>query len=418
MPKETELYELIGCAPDADDDALKRAFRKSALKWHPDRYSGASESEREAAEKKFAEINNAYDILKDPETRERYDRGGLKAVQEGEGGGGDGADLFSAMFGGGGRRREPKPKDIMHQIDVPLEQFYTGYTRKLAITRRRLCGACDGTGSKSKKETTCSDCGGRGARQAIRQLAPGFMQQMQVPCQACRGKGQVIDPSDVCGQCSGERVFEDRKVFEVVIDKGMKHGDAVTFADEGNQIPGVRKSGDVVILLAGQPHPRFVRKGRALLAAVTVSLVDALCGFQIQIQHLDERVLVINPLEGGQVLKPEMTCLVSREGMPVKGTGGTEKGDLVVRVTVDFPRTLSPDQCKKLRMVLGPMTTPTVPSTPAVEGSYETTMTECHSSLEDLAKEGKQHHDEDDDEGPQFVRMGGGGGGGGPCPGQ
>lgn len=393
MVKETELYELLGCAPDADAETLKHSFRKAALKWHPDRFSSAPESERAAAEKKFAEINNAYDILKEPDTRERYDRGGMKGVQEGGDEGGPG--FFTRA------RREPKPKDIMHKLEVPLEQFFTGAVRKLAVMRRRLCSACDGSGSKSGKDTICPDCKGQGAKNMLRQIAPGFVQQMQVACGTCKTTGQVVAPGDACATCNAERVVEDRKTFEVHIEKGMKHGDAVTFADEGTQVPGIRKCGDVVFLLEGTRHERFVRKGRALLTKVKVPLADALCGFQLQIVHLDGRTLVINSTEG-QILTPDMRCLVAREGMPVKGTGGSERGDLVVQVEVVFPATLNAAQQEKLRTVLGPMTPPKMPVgvSVAAEGSYETIMNECHSKLEDLAKDGRQHDDEEEGGGP------------------
>lgn len=392
MVKETELYELLGCKPDVDQEDLKKAFRKAALKYHPDRFSHQADSpEAAAAAKKFAEINNAYDILKEPETRERYDRLGMKGVQEGGGDDEGGGDLFSAMFGGGGRggrRREQKPKDTLHQLDVPLDQFYNGAVRKIAVTRQRLCEKCSGTGAKSGRQSTCDPCKGKGARTMLNQIAPGIVQPVQVRCNECRGSGQSIAPSDRCQSCSGERVVEDRKVFDVHVDKGMKHGDAVTFTGEGNQIPGVRLAGDVVVLLSGLPHDRFVRKGNVLLTKATIPLVDALCGFQVQVEHLDGRILVLNPLEGGQVLKPAATYVVAREGMFVKGTGGSERGELVVQVTIEFPDRLTEMQVEKLRSVLGPMTQPPPVTVTPAEGSYATTMTECFSTLEAMAKEG------------------------------
>eukprot|EP01013_Petalomonas_cantuscygni_P014042 TRINITY_DN2882_c0_g2_i1.p1 TRINITY_DN2882_c0_g2~~TRINITY_DN2882_c0_g2_i1.p1 ORF type:complete len:414 (-),score=90.22 TRINITY_DN2882_c0_g2_i1:996-2237(-) len=403
MVKETKLYDLLGVKPDAEEEHIKKAFRKKALQLHPDRETDPDRKKEK--EKLFAEVSNAHEILTDSELRARYDKFGMKGIEEGGGGGESGpSDFFSQMFGGGGgggRRKEQKPKDTMHQLEVPLEQFYMGATRKLAIRRLRFCSSCGGAGTKSGKDATCGPCRGQGHQVVLRQLAPGFAQPMHIPCRECNGSGKAVPDTDKCGTCNAERVVEDRKVFDVHVEPGMKEGDAITFTGEGNQIPGVRLSGNVVILLAGVEHDHFTRKGSALLTKAEVSIADALCGFEMQIQHLDGRVLVVKPMEGGQILKPRSLYVVAREGMPVKGTGGSERGELVIDLKIVFPDQLKPAQQEKLRTVLGAQTPPVIPDTPSTEGGYETHMTEVRASLEALAQDDRRADQEDDEQGPR-----------------
>jgi len=185
-------------------------------------------------------------------------------------------------------------------------------------------------------------------------------------------------------------------VFEVHIEPGMKTGDFVTFTGEGDQVPGVQASGDVIILLKEKPHPFFKRKGKALVIEQTLTLADALCGFEFVITHLDGRKILIRSQEG-QVIKPNTIYLVGREGMPVKGTGGSEKGDLVVSVNVVFPESLNAKQVQALRTVLGQMKPPPKPQ--EGEDFYETHLTQCLTSLEDLAGKEEQEDEEEEQQG-------------------
>lgn len=408
MPKETKFYDVLGVKPDATPEQLKTAYRKKALACHPDKETDPKK--KAEAEEKFKAVSRAYEVLQDPETRARYDRGGEDALEGGSGGGSDAADLFSSLFGfggggGGGRKRERKPKEILHQIEVSLEDFYMGKTRKLAITRDRLCSGCKGSGAKKEgMNVTCSGCNGKGMRIMVQQLAPGFVQQMQTVCPQCKGKGTDVADKDKCTQCKGRQIQEDRKIFEVHIEKGMKTGDFVSFAGEGDQIPGVNLAGDVIILFKEKPHPVFKRKGKALVIEQNMSLVDALCGFDLAIPHLDGRKIVVHN-QPGQVIKPKQIYTVHHEGMPVKGTGGCEKGDLVVIVNVVFPDSVTPEQQKALRKAFGEKTTASAMSPGA--DFYETTMQECHIPIEELA--GKDEDGDDDDEGPRGSPFGGGG---------
>eukprot|EP01059_Diplonema_ambulator_P036381 TRINITY_DN9040_c0_g1_i1.p1 TRINITY_DN9040_c0_g1~~TRINITY_DN9040_c0_g1_i1.p1 ORF type:complete len:411 (+),score=103.08 TRINITY_DN9040_c0_g1_i1:51-1283(+) len=353
MPVETEFYEILGVSVDADEHVIKRAYKRLALKYHPDKCRDPE------GEHKFKQVGEAYEVLSDPDKRNLYDKHGKKGLEEGGGGGGmDASDIFSRFFGGGGRPRgEPKPKDIVHELAVSLEDYYNGRTRKIAATRDRLCEPCKGTGinpetNKERESFKCMKCKGKGAVIALRELAPGFMQQTQVQCGDCSGKGYSIPADIVCTNCNGRQIMKERKILEVHIEKGMKRGDHITFEGEGDQIPGVRLSGNILIVLGHKPHAFFQRRGRHLFIDHEVTLNEALTGFHLPIEHLDGRQILIKT-RPGQVLDPQRLWVIDREGMPVKGTGGCEKGSLVINLSVKFPEKLNAKQIAGLQEALG-----------------------------------------------------------------
>lgn len=396
MVKETKFYDTLGLSPDASDDDIKRQYRKLALKFHPDK------NKEPGAQEKFKEISVAYDALSDPEKRKNYDQYGEKGLDGAGGGGADPSDIFSAFFGGGRRQQgEPKPKDIVHELPVALDSFYNGKTVKLAITRDRLCGGCSGSGSnKPGVDAKCRECNGRGVQIITRQMG-NFIQQMQAACSSCKGKGSNLKPEDRCTKCNGEQISKEKKVFEVVVEKGMKKGDFVAFRGDGDQVPGVRLSGDIIIVLDLKHHPIFTRKGDHLYMEQTISLAQALTGFSLNVTHLDGRVLTIRP-PSNTCIDPDHLWAISREGMPVPKTGGSERGNLVIKFKVQFPQTLSDDDSKQLRRVLGAPAESASP--PDAEEVY------LSKTTIDLNAEHARHgkNDEDDDDDPRASRGGGG----------
>ncbi|XP_057548890.1 dnaJ protein homolog ANJ1-like [Amaranthus tricolor] len=347
----TKYYEILGVPKNASPEDLKKAYKKAAIKNHPDK-GGDPE--------KFKELAHAYEVLSDPEKREIYDQYGEDALKEGMGGGGgmhDPFDIFSSFFGGspfGGSsrgRRQRRGEDVIHPLKVSLEDLYCGTTKKLSLSRNVICSKCSGKGSKSGASMNCSGCQGTGMKVSVRQLGPGMIQQMQHPCNECKGTGQTISDKDRCPQCKGDKVVPEKKVLEVVVEKGMQHDQKITFAGEADEAPDT-VTGDIVFVVQQKDHPRFKRKGEDLFYEHTLSLTEALCGFRFVLNHLDGRQLLIKSLPG-EVIKPGQFKAIYDEGMPIHRRPFM-KGKLYIHFSVEFPDSLNPDQVKALETILPP----------------------------------------------------------------
>ncbi|XP_065014959.1 dnaJ protein homolog isoform X2 [Musa acuminata AAA Group] len=348
----TRYYEILGVSKNASQDDLKKAYRKAAIKNHPDK-GGDPE--------KFKELAQAYEVLSDPEKREIYDQYGEDALKEGMRGGGGGHnpfDIFESFFGGspfgGGSsrgRRQRRGEDAIHPLKVSLEDLYSGISKKLSLSQNVICQKCKGKGSKSGASMSCSGCEGSGMKVTIRQLGPGMIQQMQHPCSECKGTGETINEKDRCPQCKGEKVIQEKKVLEVVVEKGMQNEQKITFPGEADEAPET-VTGDIVFVLQQKDHPKFKRKGDDLYYEHTLSLTEALCSFQFVLTHLDNRQLLIksNP---GEVVKPDQFKAINDEGMPMYQRPFM-RGKLYIHFTVDFPDLLTLDQCKALEAALPP----------------------------------------------------------------
>ncbi|CAM9639510.1 unnamed protein product [Ectocarpus fasciculatus] len=386
------LYKSLGVPKDADENTIKKAYKKLALKHHPDK-GGDVEV--------FKEISSAAEVLCDPEKRKIYDKYGKEGL-EGQGGGeGHSADdVFSMFFGGGRRGRGPsgpqKGEDINHPIKVTLEDLYNAKTVRLAINRDKLCEDCEGRGGQEGCERDCSDCQGRGAKVMLRQLGPGMVQQMQVACPSCKGGGKIIDEKLKCKSCKGKKVFKDRKVLEVNVEKGMRNGQKIRFAGEADEAPNT-VPGDVNFIVQEKEHDVFTRKGADLALKLDLKLSEALCGFTKTVTHLDGRVLKIES-PPGSVVKPESVRCIEGEGMPFHGNPFT-KGRLFIIFKVQFPATLAPGAVNALRAVL--------PRGP--EASLSGEEEECHMneiSLDQFGQEtGGRHGDDDDEDGEGGQRV-------------
>ncbi|KAJ7568972.1 hypothetical protein O6H91_01G055400 [Diphasiastrum complanatum] len=349
----TKYYGILGVSKNASQDDLKKAYKKAAIKNHPDK-GGDPE--------KFKELAQAYDVLSDPEKREIYDQYGEDALKEGMGGGGSSHnpfDIFESFFGGGnpfggsssGGRRQRKGEDVVHPLKVSLEDLYKGTSKKLALSRNILCPKCKGKGSKTGASSTCAGCQGSGMKVTIRQFGPGMMQRLQSVCPDCRGSGETISEKDKCGQCKGKKVVQDKKVLEVHVEKGMLHGQKITFQGEADEAPDTI-TGDIVFVLQLKDHPMFKRKGDDLFVEHSLTLTEALCGFQFALTHLDGRQLLIKSAPG-EIIKPGQFKSINDEGMP-QYQRPFMKGRLYLHFSVEFPESgaISSDQCKALEAVL------------------------------------------------------------------
>ncbi|XP_018333900.1 dnaJ homolog subfamily A member 2 [Agrilus planipennis] len=359
---DNKLYDILGVSRNASDGEIKKAYRRLAKEFHPDKNPEAGDT--------FKEISYAYEVLSDPKKRQTYDKYGLKGMQEGAQDGGFGADeifsqlfggsLFGGFMGGGGMRRRHKGEDTVHPLRVTLEDLYNGKTAKLQLSKNVICATCAGKGSKSGNTTTCRACKGCGLKVTFRQLGPGMTQQMQSRCPDCQGEGEIINEKDRCAACKGKKVCNETKILEVHVDKGMPDGQKIYFRGEGDQQPDI-EPGDVVIILQQKPHEKFQRSGNDLHMQQTISLTEALCGFSTVVRQLDGRELLIKQ-PPGDVIKPGDTKTVPGEGMP-QYKNPFEKGNLYVTFDITFPSNhfANERQLKVLESILPPRPQFTMP---------------------------------------------------------
>jgi len=390
MPKETRLYDILGVGPSSNETELKKAYRKLAIKFHPDK----NPNDPSAAEK-FKDISHAYEVLSDEKKRRIYDEGGEQALKEGGGGdhGHSAFDIFDMFFGGGmgGKRQPTKGKDVVHQLKVSLDDLYNGVTKRLSLQKNVICDKCKGRGGKEGATSTCGSCRGSGMQIKIHQLGPGMVQQIQTVCRDCEGKGERISAKDRCKGCNGRKVTKTSKILEVHIDKGMSEGQKVVFHGEGDQEPGL-DAGDVIIVLVEREHAVFHRQNDDLMMKMDITISEALTGFQRVIHTLDKRDIVITSQPGEVIKFGEVKC-VTDEGMPIH-RNPFQKGRLVIQFKVEFPANnwCSEENMKKLEAIL-----PAKEVAIVTDEMEEVTLTEYDPSV-------RSHHtrnayDEDDEDG-------------------
>lgn len=335
----TKLYKTLGISKNASAGEIRKAYRKMAKTHHPDKGGNAE---------KFKEITKAHEILSDPDKRETYDKYGLEGLEEG--GGCDGpTDIFD-LFSGGGRRkrgnRKRKGEDVQFPLKLDLKDLYMGTTKKLRLTKNVICKGCNGKGGIGVSK--CRNCKGQGSVMVIRQLGPSMIQQMQTPCNQCKGKGEVVAEGGRCKECKGQKVTSVTKTLSVHVNPGMRHGEKVVFNGEADEAPDIIP-GNVVVVLQQRRHNLFRREGRHLLITKKLTLRESLCGFEFVINHLDGRKLLIKS-EKNVVYKHGDTKCVYEEGMK----DSYERGNLYIEFEVEFkkPETFTEAQKKALKQVL------------------------------------------------------------------
>lgn len=330
----TKFYETLGIKKDADPKTLKKAYRKLAMKNHPDR-GGDTE--------KFKKIQEAYEILSDPEKRKIYDEYGAKAAKEGS------VPGMGGIFGGRSRRPTGPQKDppITYPLNVSLQDVYNGKVKHLRYQRDVIIVNSTGkvieTNKLREAWTTCSKCGGKGMVLMSRRMGNMIMQQ-QARCPTCKGKGHDLK--------KGYTLKKKTETIEVDIEKGMKTGSKIKLRDMGDMHAGSLPA-DLVVTLKTKKHAKFQRKGADLLVEYKMSLKEALCGFRLEIEHLDGRKLIVDSKRGERIVSPGDIKCIPNEGMPVRGDAFT-RGRLFIHFKIEFPSTdeLTSSQFDKLANTL------------------------------------------------------------------
>lgn len=350
-----DYYELLGANRDASADELKKLYRKLAMKYHPDRNPGDKE-----AEQKFKEISEAYDVLRDPDKRAAYDRYGHDAFQQGGGGAGGGgfggfsganagdfADIFSDLFGdimggrrGGGRRAQnTRGADLRYNLDISLEEAFSGKQQKIQYATSVGCSSCSGTGSKDgSAPVTCSVCQGLGKTR----MQQGFF-TMERTCTSCGGVGTVI--KNPCTTCSGEGRVRKEKTLSVTIPEGIEDGTRIRLSGEGEV--GIRggETGDLYLFISIRPHSFFIRDGNDVHCSVPIKMSTAALGGEVEVPTIDGGRARVSVPAGSQ---HEDRFRLKNKGMSIMKSGG-RRGDMYIHAHVEIPVKLSKKQKELLR---------------------------------------------------------------------
>lgn len=341
-----DYYEILGVSKDVSEKDLKKAYRRVAMKHHPDR-----NPDDKASEEKFKEASEAYEILSDSQKRAAYDQYGHAGVDGsagGFGGGGAGGANFSDIFGdvfgdifgggGGGRHRGPQPgSDLRYNLEIDLEEAVKGTTTKIRIPTLVACDPCGGSGAKKgSAPVTCTTCGGVGQ---VR-MQQGFF-SVQQTCPNCRGKGKMI--SDPCPKCYGQGRIEETKTLSVKVPPGVDNGDRIRLSGEGEASPDGGPNGDLYVQMVVRPHKIFERDGKNLYCEVPISIADAALGGELEVPTLDGRVKLKIPAE------TQTGKLFRLRGKGVTPVRGGSTGDLLCRVSVETPVNLTKRQKELLK---------------------------------------------------------------------
>lgn len=348
MANRKDYYEVLGVPRDAGADDIKRAYRRLAMENHPDRNPGDK-----AAEERFKEAADAYAVLSEPQKRAAYDRYGHAGVDGRFGGGAEGfsrvEDIFSAfgdLFGGGffdaffggGRRHARRGASLRVDLELSLEEVATGVQKTLEITRPSKCENCAGSGAKpGTSAKPCATCGGAG--EVLR--SQGFLTVRQ-PCPRCGGEGSIIEHP--CPRCHGRGLVAKKEPLTISIPAGIEEGHVERIPGQGEPGNGGAPPGDLVVVIHLRPHDIFIRQGDDLVAQASIRFRQAVLGDSIEVPTITGETVVLRIPPGTQ---PGTALRVRGHGLPrVDGYG---KGNLVVRIQIEVPKHVTPEQVDALR---------------------------------------------------------------------
>ena len=349
-----DFYDILGVTRSSSADEIKKAYRKLAIKYHPDKNPGDKE-----AEEKFKEAAEAYEILSNPEKKQRYDQfghAGTSASGGGYGGhmnmddifsqfgdifGGGGGSPFESFFGGGGGqsrggRRVARGTNLRIKVKLTLEEIARGVEKKIKVNKQVVCNTCDGTGAKDRSSFhTCNTCGGSGS---VRRVTNTILGQMQTTstCPTCNGEGTQI--TSKCNSCHGDGVVRGEETISINIPAGVSEGMQLSMSGKGNAAPRGGMPGDLIILIEEIPHETLQREGNNVVYDLHISFIDATLGSSIEVPTIDGKAKIkIEPgTQGGKILR--------LKGKGVPEVNSYHRGDQLVYVNIWTPKALSRDE--------------------------------------------------------------------------
>lgn len=347
MVKDTEYYDLLEVSPDANPNDIKKAYRKLAMKHHPDK-GGDSE--------KFKEISSAFETLFNPEKRHQYDEYGKHGASSAQGfsTGMDPMDIFKNFFGGDSdpfghfsthfdnvnahlnpnHHMQPERKQV--ELRITLEDLYNGKTTHFKITRQAYCAACEASGS-TVPPVICKGCGGQGRVRRVVQIGPGMMQQTIGICTDCGGVGKRIPNGKQCNVCKGNGTFTETHEITLEIKPGTAENEKIVLKEHGDYMKEYKTYSDLLLILKEKKHARLKRNGDDLFIEHNISLVDALGGLKFAYVHLDQKTYIIT--NEMYVIKPNEMYAIKDMGMP-RANRKNQYGTLYIKFDIHFPSTL------------------------------------------------------------------------------
>jgi molecular chaperone DnaJ len=361
-----DYYEVLGVGKNATPEELKKAYRKLALQYHPDRNPGDKE-----AEEKFKEAAEAYDVLSNPDKKARYDQFGHAAFEGGAGGYEGGmnindifsqfGDIFGDFFGGGGRfggfggfggggqqgrRATTRGTNLRIKVKLTLEEIEKGCEKKIKVSKYVPCKTCNGTGSRNGSYETCPHCHGSGVVTEVRRTILGQMQTQSV-CPHCGGEGRII--KDKCRDCNGDGIVRSDEIITINIPAGVYDGMQLSMSGKGNAAPRGGVPGDLLVMIEEEEHKDFVRQGSDIIYNLLLDMPTAILGGQVQIPTLsgDVKITITPGTQPGKVLR------MRGKGLPRIDQYGRRygEGDLLINVGVYIPEKLSKDERKLIEQL-------------------------------------------------------------------
>ena len=358
-----DYYEVLGVDKNVNDDELKKAYRKMAIKYQPDRQQGKSDAEKKEAEEKFKEAAEAYDVLSDPNKRARYDQFGFAGDQMGGGFGGAGmsmddifahfGDIFGDFFGGGtgftgrasGGTRVKRGSDLRIRVKVNLHDAAHGVEKKLKLPRLISCQHCHGTGAKDGTALeTCPNCHGNGVEIRVQRTLLGNM-QTQSTCQRCGGSGKII--KERCQHCGGQGLVRKEDIVTVNIPAGVAEGMTLRMGGKGNEAPGGGIPGDLLVVIEEERDANLMRDGNDLVYNLMLDFPTAVFGGKVEVPTVDGHARVTIPAgtQPGKVLR------LRGKGLPSPNSYGN--GDLLINVMVYVPEQLNSQERAAIETLKG-----------------------------------------------------------------